>query len=165
MGPTVRGDAGLPRSRRPTTPAGATSPGPAFLPERHRSPGYVVPPQPARAGYSGPGPSRVARHLALHPPPSPPLRRSRRPLLAGDLGRGGPRREGSPRLCLREQGPRDHQIPRPAHLPTSAAAPDVPPGWACYPTRPAPRLSARASHTRSPERPVRRRLLRDWRPE
>nr|XP_048272184.1 translation initiation factor IF-2-like [Myodes glareolus] len=55
MGPTVRGDAGLPRSRRPTTLAGATSPGPAFLPERHRNPG------------------------------------SRRPLLAGDLGRGGPR--------------------------------------------------------------------------
>lgn len=90
MGPTARGDAGLPRSRRPTTLAGATSPGPAFLPERHRNPGYVVPPQPARAGYSGPVPSRVARHPALHPP-LPPLRRSRRPLLAGDLGRGGPR--------------------------------------------------------------------------
>lgn len=77
---------------------------------------------------------------------------------------GGPRREGSPKLGLRGQGPRGHQIPRPAHLPTSAVAPDVPPGFACYPTRPA-RLSARAGHTRSPERPVRRRLLRDWRLE
>lgn len=106
MGPTVRGDAGLPRSRRPTTLAGATSPGPAFLPERHRNPGYVVPPQPARAGYSGPGPSRVARHPALHPPPPPasqvpPTPPRRRPRTGWSPAWGIPEalspRTGSPR--------------------------------------------------------------------
>ncbi|KAM7325001.1 hypothetical protein ACRRTK_015254 [Alexandromys fortis] len=68
MGPTVRGDAGLPRSRQPDDPRGAISPGPAFLQERHRSPGYVV---PSPAGYSGPRPRRVARRASCVASPTP----------------------------------------------------------------------------------------------
>ncbi|MEJ1269927.1 hypothetical protein NN561_000745 [Cricetulus griseus] len=71
------------------------------------------------------------------------------PFLDGDPGRRGPRREGARRLGLRGKGPRGHRMPRPAHLPTSAAAPDVPasPGTRL---RRLPWLSARAAgHTRS----------------
>ncbi|XP_076415006.1 uncharacterized protein LOC121824974 [Peromyscus maniculatus bairdii] len=163
--PRCAGDAGLPRSapaRRlpavPQAPRGATSRGPAFLTERHRSPGYVVPPPAgscwrlgtqAQPGFTAAScvasPSRNAGPAA--------------PFLAGDPGRRGPRRKGP-----RGLGPRGHRIPRPAHLPTSAAAPDVPASPATR-LRRLLRLPARAGHTRSPERPGRRRLPRDWRPE
>lgn len=145
-----------PRCHKP--PAVPQAGGPAFLTERHRSPGYVVPPPAGSCWRLG---TQAQPGLTAASCVASPSRNAgpAAPFLAGDPGRRGPRRKGP-----RGLGPRGHRIPRPAHLPTSAAAPDVPASPATR-LRRLLRLPARAGHTRSPERPGRRRLLRDWRPE
>lgn len=98
--PRCAGDAGLPRSapaRRlpavPQAPRGATSRGPAFLTERHRSPGYVVPPPAGSCWRLG---TQAQPGLTAASCVASPSRNAgpAAPFLAGDPGRRGPRRKG-----------------------------------------------------------------------
>lgn len=118
----ARGSGADPQLPCPTTPGGTTSSGPAFLTERHRSPGYVELSPAGSCGRpgtrAGPGGGGGEESCAASPSHSAcPAAQ----FLAGDQGRRGPQGKGPGRL-----GPRGRWIPRSAHLPTSAAAPEVP---------------------------------------
>lgn len=132
----ARGRGAAPQLPCPTTPGGATSPGPAFLTERHRSPRYVEPSPTSSCGRPGTRaePGRAASCAASQSHSASPAA----PFLAGDPGRRSPWGKGPRRL-----GPGGRWTRRSAHLPTSAAAPDVPvrqpPGSAGFPgSQPAP---------------------------
>lgn len=143
----ARGSGADPQLPCPTTPGGTTSSGPAFLTERHRSPGYVELSPAGSCGRPGTraGPGGGVRSPALHPRPTPPA----------------PPPSSSPAT-------KDAVVPRVrdpgGSVPEDAGSRALP---TCLPLRrrPKSRLLARAGRTRSPERPGQRRLLQDWRPE
>lgn len=100
----ARGRGAAPQLPCPTTPGRATSPGPAFLTERHRSPGYVEQCSDGSCGRPG---TRAEQERAASCAAS--LSHSAGPaalFLAGDPGRRGPWDQGPGRLSPRGRWPR-----------------------------------------------------------
>lgn len=140
----ARGRGAAPQLPCPTTPGRATSPDPAFLTERHRSPGYVEqcpdgscrrPGTRAEQGLA----ASCAASLSYSAGPAGPAGPAA-PFLTGDPGQRGPQDQGPGRLGPRGRWPRA--------LPTCLPLRRCPMSrLACHPPPASQALSPRRPHS------------------